>query len=103
MHQRGLHPALEPAGALIEQSLEGQRGFLEGLRVECLDDVAGAGEAQAEIGVLGDVIGVPESDFTQRLDAKMRYYVAALPDVFSMSCDVQKFWLTASIFMRIYA
>jgi len=68
-----LHPALEPASALIEQCLEGQRGFLEGLRVECFDDIAGAGEAQAEIGVLGDVIGVPESDFAERLDAKMRY------------------------------
>ena len=39
--------------------------------VEGLDDIARAGEAQAEIGVLGDVIGVPESDFAQRLDAKM--------------------------------
>ena len=73
MHQRGLHPAFEPAGALIEQGLESQRGFLEGLRVEGFDDVAGAGETQAEIGVLGDVIGVPESDFAERLDAKMRY------------------------------
>jgi hypothetical protein len=73
MHQRGLHPTLEPAGALVEHCLEGLRGFLEGLRVECFDDVAGAGEAQAEIGVLGDVVGVPEPDFAERLDAKMRY------------------------------
>jgi hypothetical protein len=73
MHKRRLHPTLEPASALVEQGLEGQRRFLESPRVECFDDIAGAGEAQAEIGVLGDVIGVPKSDFAERLDAKVRY------------------------------
>jgi hypothetical protein len=73
MHESGLHPALEPARALVEQGLEGRRSFLEGLRVEGFDDIAGAGEAQTEIGVLGDVVSVPESDFAQRSDAKMRY------------------------------
>ena len=32
---------------------------------------AGASEAQTEIGILGDIVGVSESDLAQRLDAKM--------------------------------
>ncbi len=62
VHEIGLHPALQPAGALPLPDAESRRRLLPGRRVQHADVPAGARQADAEVGVLGDVVGIPAAD-----------------------------------------
>ena len=53
------------------QARDLRRRFLVGGGADGADAVAEAGDAHADIGVLGDVIGVPGADIAQRGGAEM--------------------------------
>ena len=65
MHQPGLHPAFIPARALPEPRPESRRRLLIGRRRQGRRAIAEAIEPNAQIGVFGDVIGVPAADLAQ--------------------------------------
>ena len=63
----GLDVALDPARALADPVLEVRVGLLERRRVDHRRAVAGLVQADAEIGVLGDVVRVPGAELAQPL------------------------------------
>ena len=77
----GLHPALEPAGALGQPVAQSLRRILPRWRVDHAAPVAVARQAHGEVGILGDVVRVPAPDLLQRRATEMRPYVAKAPRV----------------------
>ena len=71
MHAPGLDPALHPARALSQPGGEGDRRLLKGHGVETDGAIAEPGQPNAEIGILGDVVGVPGADLAQYLGAEV--------------------------------
>ena len=67
-----LHPAFQPAGALPLPDAEGRRGFFPRRRIQHADMPAAARQADAEVGVLGDVVGIPAADGIEHGARKMR-------------------------------
>src|SRR3954454_21707202 len=67
----GLHPALEPARALPDPRLHARRRFLIGGRANDGRAVSESRKPHAEVGILGDIEGVPPAGIAQRLRAKM--------------------------------
>ncbi len=68
---QGLHPALHPARTLPHPVGKRDRRVLIGRGIDRFDQIAETREAQAEVGVLGDVPGVPAKDPAQQLGAEM--------------------------------
>ena len=69
--QEGLHVAFHPARALPDP-VAGMAGrFLEGGGIDDADAIALLRQADAEIGVLGDVEGIPAVQFAQHVDLEM--------------------------------
>ena len=71
VHQPGLHPALEPAGALANPGAHARGRFLVRGRADHGRAEAETRQPHAKVGVLGDVVGVPSADIAQRLGAEM--------------------------------
>ena len=78
--QARLDQALQPAGALAEPGTEAGRRLLEGGAGQVVDRVARQREAQAEIRVLGDVVGVPAVQRPHHVGAQVRPYGANAPE-----------------------
>lgn len=62
-----LHPALQPAGPLPDPLVQGGRCFLPCGRCEYGGVQAAPRHAKAEVGILGDVEGIPAADGNQRV------------------------------------
>ena len=71
VHQPGLDPAFEPARALAQPGAELRRRLLIGGRIDHARSIAEARQPHAEIGILGDVIGIPAADLAQRRGMEM--------------------------------
>ena len=65
VHEEGLDVALLPAGALADPVRQRTARLLPRRRVEHARLVSRAGEADAEVAVLGDVVGVPSHQIAQ--------------------------------------
>ena len=68
-----MHPALEPARALSQPGAEARRRLLIGGGIDDGGAIAEARKPDAEVGVLGDVVGVPAADRAQGRGTEMRY------------------------------
>ena len=71
VHQQRLHVALDPARALANPVVGVAARFLERGRVDDADAIALLADADAEIGVLGDVERVPGVQLAQHVGAEM--------------------------------
>ena len=71
VNEKGLHPTLHPTRALAVPGHERHRRFLVGTRRDrrCLD--AAPRQPQPEIGILGDVEGVPAADPPEHVEPEM--------------------------------
>ena len=71
VHQQRLQIALDPARALLDPGRGLVARLLEGGGVDDADAVALLGQADAEIGVLGDVERIPGAKLAQHVDLEM--------------------------------
>lgn len=70
MHRPGHCIALEPARALLDPGQRAAVRLFPGNACEQLCPVTAAGQADAQIGVFGDVMRIPAAQFLQRLAAE---------------------------------
>lgn len=73
MHAPGLHPAFHPSRSLTQPAAEFGGRLLEGGRREGHGAIAGTSQPEPEVGIFGDVIGVPSADLAQRGGTEVRY------------------------------
>ena len=71
VHQKRLHVALDPARALAQPLTGAAARLLVSRRIDDADPVSLLSDADTQIGVFGDVEGVPGVQFAQYVDAKM--------------------------------
>ena len=71
MHQPGLHEAFEPAGSLAQPIAELGIGLLIGEALHHAGAKSEPRQAQAQIRILGHIVGIPAADFPQYVSAKM--------------------------------
>ena len=79
VHERRLQPPLVPARALLQPRRHLDRRLLVGGRGDHRGGVAAPGDARREVGVLGDVPGVPAADLEEDGLAEVRPYVGNAP------------------------
>ena len=71
MHEPGLEETLQPAGALVQPICQRDIGLLAGRCGDHSAAIAVPRQAETQIGILGDVMGVPAAHPLQRHGAEM--------------------------------
>ena len=71
VHQPGLHEAFEPAGPLAQPIAELGIGLFVGEALHHAGAKAQPRQAQAQIRILGHIVGIPAADVPQDAGAKM--------------------------------
>lgn len=76
VHQIRLYPAFDPACALTAPRPPFRGGFFRGFRPDDANIVTQSRNANAEVGIFGDVERVPAAALQEKVAAKVRYCVA---------------------------